>query len=61
MCFAEGRHSKHAFRTGECNGVAHQGVPPLRLQGRSERHPQPARAPGADGERAVQLPAGIKS
>lgn len=61
MCFAARRHSKHAFGAGASNGVAYQSVPPLRLQRGSERHPQPARPPGADGERADQLSKGIRS
>lgn len=59
--FAVRRPSQHAFGTGASNGVPHHGVPPLRLQGGSERHPQPTRAPRADGERAVQLPEGMRS
>lgn len=56
MCFAA--RSKHAFGPGACDGVSDQSVPPVRLQRGTERHPEPARAPGADGERAVQLPDG---
>lgn len=59
MCFAA--RSKHAFRPGACDGVSDQSVPPVRLQRGTERNPEPARAPRADGERAVQLSVGRRA
>lgn len=59
MCFAA--RSKHAFGPGACDGVSDQSVPPVRLQRGTERNPEPARAPRADGERAVQLSDGRRA